>query len=40
MNACDAGHEGQLIFRSVYELTGCQKPMKRLWISSMEDSVI
>ena len=40
MNACDAGREGELIFRSVYELTGCQKPMKRLWISSMEDSVI
>ena len=29
-----------MIFRSVYELAGCQKPMKRLWISSMEDSAI
>ena len=36
----DAGREGELIFRSVYELAGCQKPMKRLWISSMEDSAI
>ncbi len=36
VNACDAGREGELIFRSVYELAGCQKPMKRLWISSME----
>ena len=40
VNACDAGREGELIFRSVYELAGCQKPMKRLWISSMEDSTI
>ena len=38
--ATDAGREGELIFRSVYELAGCQKPMKRLWISSMEDSAI
>ena len=30
VNACDAGREGELIFRSVYELAGCQKPMKRL----------
>ena len=36
----DAGREGELIFRSVYELAACQKPMKRLWISSMEDSAI
>ena len=36
----DAGREGELIFRNVYELAGCQKPMKRLWISSMEDSAI
>ena len=36
----DAGREGELIFRSVYELAGCQKPMKRLWISSMEDFAI
>ena len=40
VNACDAGREGELIFRSVYHLTGCKKPMKRLWISSMEDSAI
>ena len=40
VNACDAGREGELIFRSVYELAGCRKPMKRLWISSMEDSTI
>ena len=40
VNACDAGREGELIFRSVYELAGCQKTMKRLWISSMEDSAI
>ena len=40
INACDAGREGELIFRNVYTLAGCQKPMKRLWISSMEDSAI
>ena len=40
VNACDAGREGELIFRSVYDMAGCQKPMKRLWISSMEDSAI
>lgn len=40
INACDAGREGELIFRSVYYLAGCSKPMKRLWISSMEDSAI
>ncbi len=40
VNACDAGREGELIFRSVYELAGCNKPIKRLWISSMEDSAI
>ena len=40
VNACDAGREGELIFRSVYELVGCKKPIKRLWISSMEDSAI
>ena len=39
VNACDAGREGELIFRAVYELAGCTKPM-RLWISSMEDSAI
>ena len=40
INACDAGREGELIFRTVYNLAGCVKPMKRLWISSMEDSAI
>ena len=38
--ATDAGREGELIFRLVYEMTGCRKPVLRLWISSMEDSVI
>ena len=40
VNACDAGREGELIFRLVYEMTGCNKPIQRLWISSMEDSAI
>ncbi len=40
VNACDAGREGELIFRNVYQLTGCTKPVKRLWISSMEDEAI
>ena len=40
INACDAGREGELIFRTVYHLAGCTKPVKRLWISSMEDSAI
>ena len=40
INACDAGREGELIFRLVYEQAGCKKPMKRLWISSMEDEAI
>ena len=40
INACDAGREGELIFRTVYYLADCQKPMKRLWISSMEDDAI
>ena len=38
--ATDAGREGELIFRLVYQMAGCKKPVKRLWISSMEDSVI
>ena len=38
--ATDAGREGELIFRFVYEKTGCQKPFYRLWISSMEDAAI
>ncbi len=40
INACDAGREGELIFRTVYCMAGCAKPMKRLWISSMEDEAI
>ena len=40
VNACDAGREGELIFRSVYALAGCTKPVTRLWISSMEDEAI
>ena len=40
VNACDAGREGELIFRTVFNLAGCDKPMKRLWISSMEDAAI
>ena len=40
VNACDAGREGELIFRFVYDMTGCKKPMRRLWISSMEDGAI
>ena len=40
INACDAGREGELIFRTVYCLAGCDKPMKRLWVSSMEDEAI
>ena len=40
VNACDAGREGELIFRLVYEMAGCRKPVRRLWISSMEDSAI
>ena len=38
--ATDAGREGELIFRLVYEQAKCKKPVKRLWISSMEDSAI
>ena len=40
VNACDAGREGELIFRFVYEVAKCSKPMRRLWISSMEDEAI
>jgi len=36
----DAGREGELIFRRVYEMAGCKKPFKRLWLSSMEDTAI
>ncbi len=40
INACDAGREGELIFRLVYDKAGCKKKMKRLWISSLEDEAI
>lgn len=40
VNGCDAGREGELIFQRVYVLVGCRKPVKRLWISSMEDAAI
>ena len=40
INACDAGREGELIFRLVYQQAKCKKPIQRLWISSMEDEAI
>ena len=40
VNGCDAGREGELIFKRVYDLADCRKPVKRLWISSMEDEAI
>ena len=40
INACDAGREGELIFRLVYDMANCKKPIKRLWISSMENAAI
>ena len=40
INACDAGREGELIFRRVYDLAKCKLPVMRLWISSMEDEAI
>jgi DNA topoisomerase-3 len=40
VNGCDAGREGELIFRYVYELAGCRLPVRRLWISSMTDEAI
>ena len=40
VNACDPGREGELIFRNVYNLAQCTKPMLRLWVSSMEDETI
>ena len=40
VNGCDAGREGELIFQRVYVLAGCRKPVKRMWISSMEDAAI
>ena len=40
INACDAGREGEAIFRYIYDLFGCKKPVKRLWISSLTDESI
>lgn len=40
VNACDAGREGELIFRLVYDHVCCDKPVKRLWLSSMEEKAI
>jgi DNA topoisomerase III len=40
VNACDAGREGELIFAYIYELSGVQKPVERLWISSMTKQAI
>lgn len=40
IHACDAGREGELIFRLVYNMANCKKPIKRLWISSMENAAI
>ena len=38
--ATDAGREGELIFRNIYRMAGCKKPVKRLWVSSMTDEAI
>lgn len=40
VNACDAGREGELIFRLIYEHAGCTKPMKRMWIQSMTTAAL
>lgn len=40
INACDAGREGESIFRLVYNQAQCKKFVERLWISSMEDKAI
>lgn len=40
VNACDAGREGELIFALAYQLAGCKRPVRRLWISSMTDAAI
>ena len=40
INACDAGREGEVIFRYIYNYFGCKKPIKRLWISSLTDESI
>ncbi|ATS86738.1 MULTISPECIES: DNA topoisomerase [Xanthomonas] len=40
VNACDAGREGELIFRLIYEYAGCRKQMKRMWLQSMTAEAI
>lgn len=40
INACDAGREGELIFRLIYEAAGCKKPMRRMWLQSMTSEAI
>lgn len=40
VNACDAGREGELIFRLIYEAAGCRKPSKRMWLQSMTPEAI
>jgi DNA topoisomerase III len=40
VNACDAGREGELIFRYIYALSGTNKPIRRLWLSSMTATAI
>jgi DNA topoisomerase III len=40
INACDAGREGELIFSYLYELSGCRKPVRRLWVSSLTPEAI
>ena len=40
VNACDAGREGELIFRLAYDLAGCSKPVRRLWLSSLTDEAV
>ena len=40
INGCDAGREGECIFRYIYDFVGCKKPVKRLWISSLTDDAI
>lgn len=40
VNACDAGREGELIFRYVYDLVGAKKPVKRAWLASMTDEAV
>src|SRR5690606_3300473 len=40
INACDAGREGELIFRYVYELAGSRRPVERLWLSSLTPAAI